>query len=73
MSQSYVYGPPGPDTVRPIEPLSPPLQDGSTGLVVHVIAIGSPTTASHSVVQPLSSVTTTIYVPAARPEAVAVV
>src|SRR5436853_129707 len=65
----YVYGDVPPLTVKLIEPVDAPLQSTLTCVWLNEIAVGSVIVMLLSVaVQPLASVTVTLYVPAASEE-----
>jgi len=68
-----VYGPTPPEGVITTDPFDPPLQDTLVIAVVAVIGVAWVMVTVAVVVQPLASVTVTVYDPATRPVAVAVV
>jgi len=68
-----VYGPTPPEGVIITEPFDPPLQETLVIAVVAVIGVAWVIVTLAVVVHPLPSVTVTVYDPAARPVAVAVV
>ena len=65
--QKYVYGETPPLTVRSMEPVEEPLHNTFTCVVLKAKAGGCVIVTAVVAVQPLLSVTVTVYVPAAKP------